>query len=443
MTPSPLLRATPTRRPSAILDSSVWNGEEFVAHRDVLIEDGAIVEVRAHDDRGWSGADAIDGRGSHVLPGFANTHTHLQQSTCRGVGEGQPLLSWLLTVGEHMADVAPERAYLAAVAGALEGLRSGSTTLVEHMWPHPSPEVHDAVLRGLRDVGVRAVLGRGVADRADAGRRWGFDPRLMQPLDDALADVDRLRAAAAGSRVTIGLAVPNPRTLTPEGMRVVRAFADARDMPVMIHLLETTTDDEQCRAHTGMDAVAYLHDAGFVWERLLAVHAVQLSREAMDLFAAHGVGVSWNPVSNLRLGSGFAPVLAMREAGVAVSVGVDGAGSNDRQDMLETIRTAAYTQRAAHGRADLLDAADMIGMATHGLGGTPGIAAGTRADLTVIRFDRDFACLPVTDAAASLLTTGTPRIVDTVMVGGEVVVDDGRSTRIDEEALATALARLA
>ena len=441
-----LRRTTPTDVPDAVVDTSVWSGGTFTDHQDVLLADGVVVQVRDH----VPGTTGLDGRGGHLLPGFVNTHTHLQQATCRGVGEGRQLLEWLLAVGQHMAAVTPESAYLAAVAGALEGLRSGTTTLVEHMWPHPSPAVHEAVVRALDDVGVRAVLGRGVADRTDPTRKWGFDPRLVQPLEEVLEHVDALRAATAGSRTVVALAVPNPRCLTPEGMVRVRAFARERDLTVMIHLLETTTDDVACREHAGVGAVELLAASDFLWDRLLAVHCVELGPDGIAALARHGAAVSYNPVSNMRLGSGVAPVLDMAAAGLAVGLGVDGAGSNDRQDMLETLRTGAYLQRAAHRRADVLDAATALAMACGGASsvlGLPDTSAGVRAggpaDLTLVRFERDFATLPVTDPAASLLTTGSPRVVDTVLVAGEVVVADGRSTRVDEDALTRALAALA
>ncbi|WP_067666913.1 amidohydrolase family protein [Nocardia miyunensis] len=440
--------AAPTRI-HTVADVTVWNGATWRPHTDVSIADGMITDVRDHV-RDVTGPGVLDGTGAHLIPGFVNTHTHTQQSLCRGVGEGRPLLEWLLAVGEAMNAVTPERAYVATVAAAVEGLLSGTTTLVEHMWPHPAPEVHDAVLAALSDAGVRAVLGRGVADREDPTRRWGFDPRLMQPLDTAFADADRL-AAAAGDRVTLGLAVPNPRSLTVEGMRATAAFARDRDLTVMIHLSETGTDDEMCRAHAGLSAIDYLAEGELIGERLLAVHGVGLDAHARRALSAGGAAVSWNPVSNMRLGSGVAPVPELLADGVAVGLGVDGAGSNDRQDMLETLRAGAYVQRAHARRADLFDIGSMLAIACDGAAralGLPvplspgGVSAGRLADLTLLRFDRDFACLPVSDPGATLLTCGTPRIVDTVLVGGDVVVTDGRSTRIDVDALTAALLAL-
>lgn len=412
-------------------DVAVYTGGDWVAHQDVHIADGVVERIVDTPHPGT-------GNG-HLIPGFVNTHTHLQQSLMRGIAECTPLLEWLLAVAEESVAITPERAYLAAVAASLESLRSGTTTVVEHMWPHPSDDVHQAVIQALRDTGIRAVLGRGVADRPDASRKWGFEPRLMQPLDDVLAHTDHLREHVRDSMIEIAMAVPNPRSLTESGMTRVREFAQARDMTVSIHLLETPTDDLMCRAHAGVGAVEYLDNGGFLWDRLLAVHCVELDDAGQVTLAEHGVAVSHNPLSNMRLGSGVAPVPAMLERGLAVGLGVDGAASNDTQDMLESFRIGAYLQRATHRRADLLGFGEMLDIACSGANtalGLPevtgGIRVGVPADLTLVRFDRDYATLPVRDPGASILTTGSRSIVDTVMVGGEVVIADGRSTRVDE-----------
>ncbi|MDJ0392940.1 amidohydrolase family protein [Rhodococcus sp. G-MC3] len=426
-----------------IHDVTVYSGGQWLPHRDVVVGGGLVTDINL---AGPSTTTGVDGTGAYLIPGFVNTHTHMQQSLMRGIAEGIPLLEWLLAVAEESVAITPERAYIATVAASLEALRSGTTALVEHMWPHPSTDVHDAVLKGLHDTGIRAVFGRGTADRADPTRRWGFDPRLMQPLDDVLAHIDDIAKSTMGTRISTAVAVPNPRSLTPDGMGAVREFARSHDMTVMIHLLETQTDDVMCREHAGVAAVDYLDRHGFLWDRLLAVHCVELDGFGRTLLAERGVGVSYNPISNMRLGSGVAAVPDMLAAGLHVGIGVDGAASNDTQDMLESLRVGAYIQRAVNKKADLFGFDTMLNMASGGANfvlGLPsrsaGVSVGDVADLTMVRFERDFACLPVRDPGASLLTTGTRQVVDTVWVDGEAVIRDGHSTRVDEEELIRSL----
>ncbi|KAF0848862.1 amidohydrolase family protein [Nocardia caishijiensis] len=417
-----------------ITDVTVYTPQGWSAC-EVVVRDGLVAALSAGPEHAT--LPRFDGGGGYLLPGFVNTHTHLQQAVLRGIGEGLPLLEWLRCVGERTVAATPEQTYLSALSGGLELLRSGVTTVVEHLWPNPSDDVHQAMIRALDELGIRVVLGRGVADRADVTRKWGLDPRLMQPLDEAFAHIDALDRQLAGSRVTTALAVPNPRCLTPDGMAAVRAYAESTGKTVSIHVLETTTDDDMCRLHTGTGAVDYLDANGLLGARTLAVHCVNLDAHGRAVFAERGVTVSYNPISNMRLGSGIAPVGDMLAEGIDVTLGVDGAASNDTQDMLLTLRMGAYLQRAAHRRADLFDVDRMLHMATGAAGrvlGRPahtGITVGDRADLTLLRFDRDFACLPVLDPGATLLTAASPRVVDTVWVDGEAVIRDGHSTRVD------------
>ncbi|GAA1080243.1 amidohydrolase family protein [Nocardiopsis composta] len=425
-----------------ITDVCVWTAGEWREHRDVAVAGGRVAAIRPAGAERAAAPHTVDGSGGHLLPGIVNTHTHLNQALLRGIGEGLPLLAWLRGVGEATVALTPEQAYTAAACAAVEALRSGTTTLVEHMWPHTSREVRDAVLRALQDAGIRAVLCVGAADRPDATRAWGIDPRLLRPLEEVFGHVDELAAKAEGGAVTLGLAVPNPRSLTPRGMELVRGFAGERDLPVSIHLLETATDEEKCREHTGMGAVEFLRSSGFLWDRLLAVHCCELDAAGRRALAEAGTAVSYNPLSNMRLGSGVAPVPQMRAAGIDVGIGVDGAASNDTQDALEALRIGAYLQRAARKRADLLGFAEMMGIGSGGANralGLPevpgGIAEGGPADLFLVRFERDIGCVPAADPGAVLLTTGSARVVDTVVVGGEVVLSGGRHAFLDESAL--------
>ncbi|MBB5914523.1 5-methylthioadenosine/S-adenosylhomocysteine deaminase [Nocardia transvalensis] len=441
-------------RPQSVVvsDTTVYaatdTGPRWLPGCDVVVEDGIVTAIGPGAGSG-SPLPIVDGRGGHLLPGFVNTHTHLQQSILRGAGEGLPLLDWLRCVGEHTVAATPEQTYLAALAGGLELLRGGVTTVVEHMWPNPSEDVHEAALSALAELGIRVIFGRGVADRADATRRWGLDPRLMQPLPTVFDHIDALDHRLDGTRITTALAVPNPRCLTPDGMTAVADYARRTGKTISIHLSETTTDDDMCRLHTGRPAVDYLDQGGLLGPRTLAVHCCHLDEYARHLLADRDVAVSYNPLSNMRLGSGVAPVPQLLRAGVDVGLGVDGAASNDTQDMLLALRIGAYLQRVAHTSADVLGFEDMMRMATRGAEvalGRPeaptGLADGDLGDLTLIRFDRDFACLPVRDPGAVLLTAASARVVDTVWVAGEAVIRDGRSTRISEADLVKQLSNM-
>jgi cytosine/adenosine deaminase-related metal-dependent hydrolase len=431
-----------------VVGGAVWSDGTWKDDHDIVVTGELVAAVRpsrlgrAPDPRPRL---AIDARDAFVIPGFVNTHSHLFQVLLKGIGDGRPLHEWLTVVGDAILHLTPEDAYSAAVLGGLEALQSGTTTIVDHMYPHPDRDVYDALIRGLNAVGIRAIVGRGVADRADPSRRWGFIPELVEPLDGALEHVEKLvQSCALDSRVTIAFAPPNPRCLTPVAMKELRSASDAHAVPVSIHLCESRMDDAVCRQEAGVGAVEYLHQNDFLWERLLAVHCCYVDEGGRRTLQGSRAGVSHNPVSNMRLGNAIAPVRELLDAGVPVGLGTDGAASNDTQNMMETIKLAAFAQRARLEDAAALGSREVFELATFGANGTLGLPApvnglvpGARADLVVLRFDKSLSSVPVIDPLVSLVTSGSPSAVETVMVGGEVVLRDGRSARVEQSSLAS------
>jgi cytosine/adenosine deaminase-related metal-dependent hydrolase len=428
---------------------TVWSDRSWKDDHDVIVVDGVVDAVRPSGfERSLNSVPgrAIDARDAFVIPGFVNTHTHLFQVLLKGIGDGRPLNEWLTIVGDAILHLTPEDAYAAAILGGVEALQSGTTTIVDHMYPHPDRNVYDALIRGLNAVGIRAIVGRGVADRADPSRRWGFIPELVEPLDNALEHVEMLVESCGGpdSRVMIAFAPPNPRCLTPVAMKELRSASEARGIPVSIHLCESRMDDMVCLQEAGVGAVEYLHQHDFLWERLLAVHCCYVDEGGRRTLKGSGAGVSHNPVSNMRLGNAIAPVREFLDAGVPVGLGTDGAASNDTQNMMETIKLAAFAQRARLENAAALGAREVFELATFGGNGTLGLPApvdgvvpGARADLVILRFDNALSSVPVIDPLVSLVTSGSPSAVETVMVGGDVVIRDGGSTRVEQASLAS------
>jgi cytosine/adenosine deaminase-related metal-dependent hydrolase len=430
-----------------IVGGTVWSGPGWRRDHDVSIAGGQIEAVTASPSSYDPPRVAIDARGAFVVPGFVNTHSHLFQVLLKGIADGRPLHDWLNVVGDAVLRLTPEDARIAAMLGGLEALKSGTTTIVDHMYPHPDRGVYDALIRGLSEAGIRAIVGRGVADRADPTRRRGFIPQLVEPLDHVLDHVETLVTTSRmpASRVTIAVAPPNPRCLTPVAMKELRAVSDAQGLPVSIHVCESRMDDAVCREEAGVGAIEYLDRNDFLWDRLLAIHCCYVDDGGRRMLAERGAGVSYNPVSNMRLGNAIAPIRELLDAGVPVGLGTDGAASNDTQDMIETIKLASFAQRARLEDAAALQAEEVFALATHGANATiglpssaAGIVPGSRADVAVLRFERSLTSVPTMNPMVALVTAGTPSVVETVVVDGEVVIRDGTSTRVDEQSLVAA-----
>ncbi|HEY7280258.1 MAG TPA: amidohydrolase family protein [Actinomycetota bacterium] len=420
-----------------------WRGDGWSPPSDLVVREGRIESiVPAGEGAAPEGAPVLEAAGCHALPGFVNTHTHLFQALLRGAAEGLGLHDWLFAIGEAYVAATPEQSAAAAAAAAAELLRSGATTIVEHGYPHPDREVHDAIVEAVSEVGARVIYCRGIADKADPGRQWGFEPRLIEPWDDQLTHVEQLhrRFAEPGCRLSVGLAPPNPRALSPGAMGDARELSDRLGLPVSVHLCETDFDDRSCLEHAGLRAAPYLDRHGFLWDRFLGVHCVHVGPEDRALLAERGCAVSYNPVCNMRLGSGFAPIPEFLELGVPVGIGVDGAASNDTQDMFEALRYGSYVQRGRLGDATALGAPAMIRMATDGANRALGVESrpaglqpGLAADLVLVRFERELSAVPALNPAVTLLTQATSRSVESVIVAGEVVVSDGRCVRVSED----------
>jgi len=405
---------------------------------------GPVEAAAAGMSRGGSEAavERIDCSGQLVVPGFVNTHTHVFQGLLKGLGDDKPLHRWLAEMTLPAATALEEEDCEAAAAlGAVEAIRSGATTIVDFMYAHPRPFLTDAVYRGLSETGIRAIIARGFLTR---GEENGVPPALIEPLRQALADVERLRATyrSDDGRMTFGIAPCLVWMVDEADLRATREFADATGSLITYHMAETTFEVEQAERLYGMRETAFLERAGFLGPHLLAVHCVKLDTgEDIARLTAHDVRVSHNPVSNMYLASGVAPIVEMDRAGMTVSLATDGPASNTNQNMLQVLKFAALLHKVAHEDAEAMTAPRILEMAT--LGGARGVGmdkeigsleVGKRADIAVFALDRAFAS-PVHEPVSSLVYATSGSECRTVLVDGRVLMLDGRLTTIDEEAV--------
>jgi cytosine/adenosine deaminase-related metal-dependent hydrolase len=314
---------------------------------------------------------------------------------------------------------------------AARTVMSGVTTAVDHVYPLHRPGLLAAVLAGHADVGLRAYLGYGLMTEGP--------PELVGPLDDQVAAA----IAAADTELPaqrLYLAPVSLRQTSLDGYRAAVAAADRTGLRLYTHIAESTDEVEQCVARHGMRPVELLHNIGFLRPGTVLVHCVQLTDHEIELIAANSVAVAYCPSNHLRLAKGFAPVVAMRAAGVRVCLGVDG-----MDDMFTEMRQAVYAQGSAVGRPGALPSLDALAMATgegaaaigaQAAGDSPGrLRAGDRADLVTVRTDFP-SWQPLADPVQACVHRGHGRDVADVLVDGEFVVRDGRLHRADPAAIA-------
>ena len=304
----------------------------------------------------WIGASAeaqpagaartIDAYGMLLLPGLINTHNHLFQNLVKGMGDEMYLLPWVETLILPTVDeMTPEECYLGALLGCLEAIRSGTTALMDFMFGIPNIEVHRAVMRAMRDSGIRGFFGRATRDlNPDSGWR---DPWYL-PLDEVFEQMRTLaREFPSGLPVPSVLPAPGTmRTMTVGGLIRVKEYALSEGCQITIHMGEHTEERETSIDRWGIGAFQKGEEIGFLGPQVVAAHCVKLDRDDLEVIARTGTQVSYNPVSNMYLGNGFAPVLDMFELGIDVSLASDGGACGNSEDMLEVLKFGVLQPKA-------------------------------------------------------------------------------------------------
>ncbi|NUB46050.1 8-oxoguanine deaminase [Fertoebacter nigrum] len=410
-----------------------------IAGGDVLIRDGVIVAVgQGLEPAGRGPARVIEARGCVVTPGLVNTHHHLYQTLTRAVPGGQDalLFGWLKTLYPIWARFGPEEVFTSAQVGLAELALSGCTLTSDHLYLYPNGARLDDTIAAAQEVGLRFHPTRGAMSIGESA--GGLPPDSLVEsehsiLEDCIRVVDSFHNPNSGAMCRVGLAPCSPFSVSRDLMR--EAALLARDKRVMLHthLAENDEDIAYSMEKFGCRPGQYAEDLGWTGPDVWHAHCVKLDAGEMSLFARSGTGVAHCPCSNCRLGSGIAPVRAMRDAGVKVGLGVDGSASNDAGNLVAEARQAMLLQRVSRG-ADAMSAREALEIAT--LGGAQvlgrddcgALAVGMRADIAI--WDVSGVESAGSWDPAALLLAGPTRVRD-LIVEGRMVVEGGQMVTID------------
>jgi len=394
-----------------------------VIEGDVVIRGGRIESVGKSSD---AKADhIIDGRGSYLLPGFIQTHIHLCQTLFRGYADDLALLDWLKTrIWPMEAAHTPKSLAAAAQQAASELLRSGTTTVLTMETVHDT----DAVFEALEPMGLRAVVGKCMMD-ADSAVPSRLMEETARSIDESVAIAKRWHGRADG-RLRAAFAPRFAVSCSRELLEAVGRLAIEHQLLIHTHASENRDEIALIRSRTGKKNIDYLADTGLTSPQLCLAHCVWVDDDEQSLMAERGVKVLHCPGSNLKLGSGLAPVVEMRAKGISVSLGADGAACNNHLDMFEEMRLAAVLQSVRH-KPGALTARDVVWMATregaralgldHDIGS---IEPGKKADLILV--DAHGA-----DPYSAVVYASRGTDVRTTIVDGQVLIDDFQPTRWD------------
>ena len=413
------------------------NREEFSGGH-ILIENDKIISI-GNDTINIEVDEVIDATNMVVLPGFINTHHHFYQTLTRNIPRMQnaPLFSWLNDHYELWRELTEEGVTVSTKTAIAELMKSGTTTSSDHLYLFPqktSAQLIDVEIEAAKEMGIRFHPTRG---SMSLGRSKGGLPPddVVQTEAEIQADTERLVAKyhddSEGSMLRIALAPCSPFSVTPELMRSTADYAKVNNLLIHTHLAETLDEENFCIDKYGKRPVEYVESLGWISNNSWFAHTVHLNDDEIKLMGKTGCGVSHCPSSNLRLGSGIAHIKEMMNAGISVSLAVDGSASNDSSNMLSEIRNALLLSRLRNNE-HWLTARDVLWMATRGGAQVLGrndvgeLTVGKQADLAMFSLDSLEYAGGMSDPLAALVFTVRTSPVDHLIVNGMIRVRNGK-----------------
>jgi len=396
----------------------------------VAVTGSSIIDVGTFVDisKKYTSEKVLDGKNKVVFPGLINTHTHAAMVYLRGLADDLPLQEWL---EKHIWPVegkwmTSEFVNDAVELACLEMLKAGITTYADMYF------YQDTAARKLEKIGMRAVLGAGIIDFPFTG--------YAKSADDYFINAENLIKNWKDSELVSPCVAPHAiYTCGADNYKRANELSEKYNVPIHTHLAETQFEVSEAQKHYGKTPVEYLESIGLLSERLFVAHCIWVSDKEIELLAKRKVGISHCIESNMKLASGFAPVPKLLKAGVKVGFGTDGAASNNDLSILGEMSTAAKVHKAISGDPTVVDSKTTLLMATRygadilGLGEKVGsIKHSKKADIVIANLNQPHL-IPLYDIYSHITYCLRPSDIETVMVNGRIIVDNGRLTTVDEE----------
>lgn len=440
------------------IDLIISNGQVYQQGREmqqleIAVNNGVIEEIGTKQQlqQKYCPSKTINAAGKFVFPGFVNTHSHLFQVMTKGMGKEKSLWDWLTsTIRKMAAHMDEEMIYYAALAGCMENLRSGCTTILDFQYCHSFPGQHESVVRAFEDAGIRGYVAR----PQFSSDYDGIGKQKPENEDMYVQNLEKLAKGKNPEKVGVAIIAPGMPGLFEAPfyrhgyLRHLKEVAQKLQIPYTMHLVETDDDDLYIKEKTGLTSVQFLEKESFFSQSCIAAHCVKMHEEDFAIFKEYDVQVSHNPVSNMILGSGVCPVSRFIKEGVNVSCATDGAGSNDTQDMLEVLKMTTLLQKvtlqdaAALTAGQALDIASIAGARALGRSDIGALAKGKKADLFIFN-PNTLKAAPVCNGVSSLVYTSSQENIETVLVDGCSIIEERKFVNLDEEKIISKLITLA
>lgn len=440
----------------SVLDSEAEMG--FKENINIVI-DGTIITHVGSEMPAGSFDKVIEGRDYLAIPGLVNAHTHSAETYLKGTSDLLPLEVWLVHLDGTCGVYKPRDVYLTCMLGAIEMIRTGVTSVLDHLWISPGLSVEglDAAMQAYSDIGIRAAaapmfddddlvvkyaIKRGYPlDDTFFAQRFDVRPKLDEHVEILSAFFDRWHKKDGG-RLSCLAGPSGIQWCSAEFMGFYTELARKQGGMMHTHCLESATQADVCNEMLGKTGIEHLRDCGALGPDVSLAHCVWLTDSDIEILAETGTMVVHNPAANLKLGSGIAPVRKLLDAGVKVGIGTDGSASSDNQVVFDILKLTALIHCLTSSNPEKwVGAKEVVEMATAhgghimGFGDKLGrLMPGCLADITLLDLNSPHM-IPLNNAHNSLVYCETGASVDTVFVNGNIVMEGKTLTMIDEASI--------
>ena len=417
---------------------SMVDGEEPIDDARVVISGDRIKEISVSNDNPLPETnEIIYATDAIILPGLINAHCHSPMVLFRGMADDLPLKTWLYEYifPAEAKYINPDTVYWASLLACMEMIASGTTTCIDGYF------FADEIVKALHKSGMRALVAQGVIDFPAPGVP---DPKKNLLVASAFLE----KWIDFSDRIIPGIFCHSPLTCSAKTLLKAKEISSQFNLPLQTHLSETHEEVEEIRQKTSLRPVFYLDDLGLLNSNLIAAHAIYLNEEEIDLLAARGVNIAHCPESNMKLGSGVAPVAQMLKKGITVGIGTDGCASNNNLDLFSEMDTSAKLDKVTTLDPTIIDARAVLAMATTGGATVIGlenrigtIEPGKKADIIIVDTHSPHMT-PMYNPYSQLVYSATGGDVRDVIINGNIVYKDRRFTNLDSAEIMDEVKRL-
>ena len=393
-----------------------------IRQTDILIEDDKIVRIGFVNEENETLDKIIDANGMVVMPGLINAHSHVAMSVFRGYKDELGLMNWLQEMWKVEDRMKKEDIYYASMLSGIEMIKSGTTTFNDQYF------FEEESAKMAEQLGLRAILSRAIIGE---GEDYLIRARETEELYNSWHN-------QCNGRIKVCVGIHAPYTCPPDTIKKSLELADRLGTPVHIHYLENKDETEKIDNLYHKSVTDYLKELGLFNYHVILAHGVYVKDRDMEILKNISGGIVHNPISNMKLGSGFAPIKKMRDAGINVALGTDGQGSSNTLDMFEEVKLTAYLQKGMLGSALAMSAKEVLEMATIegakvlGIDSEVGsLEVGKKADIILVDLNKPHL-RPCHDFYSLLAYSVNGADIDTTIIDGKVVMEHRKVLNVDE-----------